>query len=87
MQEDPHCVHTDVFRPAEFLIDLRRVETLCLPHFEFVDRVFRNIVAPNQPALLLVPRVSFFITPAALRENGTRNANHNPGREKHHPIR
>ena len=58
VQEDAHRVHPHVLGPTQFFVDLRGVETLRLPHFEFVDCVFRNIVAADQPSLLVIPRFS-----------------------------
>ena len=59
VKKDPHGVPPQSLRPAEFLVDLRRVEAVCLPHFQLVDRVFRNVVRPDKPALLVVPGICF----------------------------
>src|SRR5579862_794987 len=51
MQEHAHGVHAQAFGPAEFLVDLLRIESGCLPHLEFVDRVGWYVVASHQPGL------------------------------------
>jgi hypothetical protein len=43
--------------PAEFLVDLRGIEGVRLPHLELVDGVGGNVVAAHQPALRRVPGI------------------------------
>src|SRR5690348_14411870 len=58
-EEYAHGVHAHRFGPAQFRIDLGGIESCFLPHFEFVDRGFRNVVAADEPGLLCVPLVGF----------------------------
>src|SRR5579871_4270654 len=51
MQEDTHRVHPQTLSPTQFLIDLGGIESLSLPHFEFVDCICGNVVAADQPRL------------------------------------
>ena len=64
VQEHTHRIHAQTFRPAEFFVDLLRIERLRLPHLKLVDGIRRNVVAANEPWLLLIPRVGFFLRPA-----------------------
>src|SRR2546429_5682980 len=57
MQEDAHRVHAEGFGPAKFLVDLFRIKSRLLPHFQLIDRRARNVIAPNKPRLLCVPFV------------------------------
>ena len=62
MQEDAHGVHPQPFGPLEFFVDFLRIETLSLPHFEFVNRVRRQKITSDQPRLMLVTlRVTPFL--------------------------
>ena len=63
VQEHAHGVHSKSFRPSEFLVDLWQVEGLLLPHFQFVDGVGWNVIAPNWPRLLLIPRICSLLGP------------------------
>jgi len=63
VQEHAHGVHADCLRPAELLVDLRRVEGVGLPHLELVDGVGRNVVAAHEPALVCVPAVGLLHRP------------------------
>ena len=47
VQEDAHGVHAQRFRPAQFLVDLLRIERVRLPHLQFVDGGGGNVVAPT----------------------------------------
>jgi len=62
VQEDAHGVHPQPFGPLEFFVDFLRIETLSLPHFEFVNRVRRQKITSDQPRLMLVTlRVTPFL--------------------------
>src|SRR5450432_4694526 len=63
VQEYAHGIHANVLSPAKLLVDLLRIEGVFLPHFQFVDGTGRNVVAADQPWLLLVPSVRFGLTP------------------------
>src|SRR5215831_14874328 len=63
VQEDAHRVHAQVLGPAQFFVDLLRIEGAGLPHLQFIDGVGGNEIAANQPRLLLVPLSSFLFTP------------------------
>ena len=72
MEENPHRVHPQTLRPTKLFVDLGGVETLRLPHFQLVDRVFRNVVAADQPRLPVIPSLRFLPAPAGyLREQRT----------------
>ena len=64
MKEHAHRVHPHVFGPAQLLVDLSWIEGRRLPHLQLVDCVRRNVVAADQPRLLLVPRPGFLLRPA-----------------------
>ena len=64
VQEDAHGVHAQAFGPAEFLVDLLRIEGVRLPHLQLVDGAGRNVVRAHQPRLLLIPGVGLFFGPA-----------------------
>lgn len=55
MKEDAHRVHPRVLGPPKFLVNLGGIECLCLPHLEFVDGIGRNVIAANDPWLLVIP--------------------------------
>ena len=77
VQEDAHGVHAQRFRPAQFLVDLLRIEGLCLPHLQFVDRAGGNVVGAHQPGLLLIPGVGLLLGPALrLCEQVSRKTQH-----------
>ena len=77
VQKYAHGVHAHGFGPSEFLVDLRGIEGGFLPHLQFVDRRFRDIVAANEPGLLCVPIVSFLFGPACgLGEDGSGAKDH-----------
>ena len=63
VQEYAHRIHPEALRPTQFPVDLRRVEALRLPHLEFVDGICRNVVAANQPGLLLIPGLCLLLGP------------------------
>jgi hypothetical protein len=70
VQEDPHGIHSHRFRPSEFLVDLRRIEGLRLPHLELVNRRLGHVVAANQPRLSGVPGVCLRFRPTACLRRG-----------------
>ena len=56
--------------PTQFRVDLRCVEGLRLPHLEFVDCICWNVVAANQPGLLVIPGFRLLLGPMrGLRTN------------------
>ena len=63
VQKDAHRVHSHVFRPTEFLVDLSGIETLRLPHLQLVDRIGRDVITPHKPWLLVVPGFCFVDAP------------------------
>src|SRR5262249_735974 len=76
VQEHAHGVHAQGFSPAEFLIDLRRIEAVGLPHLELIDGRFRNVVTAHEPGLLRVPVIGLLFGPAGGLSKG------NSGTEK-----
>jgi len=66
VQKDAHGVHTQSFGPAQFLIDLLRIEAVSLPHLQFVNGGVRNVVCAHQPGLLLIPGVGLVFGPSLL---------------------
>src|SRR5262249_16307997 len=63
MQEHAHRVQPDRFRPAKLQINALRVERLCLPHLYLVRSRRRNVIAPDEPWLLRVPRLGLLSAP------------------------
>src|SRR6185437_1778975 len=64
VEKHPHGIHAQALGPAQFLVDLLRIESVRLPHFKLVDCAGRNKIAAHQPGLLLIPTVGFFLGPA-----------------------
>ena len=64
MQEHAHGVHAQRFSPTEFLVDLRRIEGVGLPHLKLVYRAGGKVIAAHNPRLVLVPLVGFGLVPA-----------------------
>ena len=64
MQKHPHGVQPQRFGPAQFCVDPLRIESIRLPHLEFVDCIGRNVIAADEPWLLCIPviRGLFFPT-------------------------
>ncbi|MNE73219.1 hypothetical protein D3C80_1692160 [compost metagenome] len=62
-QVDTQLVIARVVRPAEFLIDGRRIKGVALPQFRPVHRRTRQIVKSANPALLPAPRCRLFCAP------------------------
>ena len=70
MQEDPHGVHAEALRPAQFLIDPFEVERLRLPHFQLIDRGSGREIGPDEPGLLFPPIVGLGLGPLFPTEAG-----------------
>jgi hypothetical protein len=49
VQEHPHGGEAEAFGPAEFLIDGRGIEGLCLPPLQFIDGAARQVVRAGHP--------------------------------------
>ncbi len=82
LQKDPHCVHARCLRQRKLPVDQLRVERRRLKHLELVDCVRRNVVCPNKPGLLGVPRCGLVFCPALPRlRTGARTG------AKHHEKR
>src|SRR3954471_20796239 len=69
MQEHAHGVHPHVFSPAQLFVAWLRVERLGLPHLKFIDCVGRNVVAADQPRLLVVPTFGLLFRPTLRLRN------------------
>lgn len=75
VQEDAHGIHAHRFRPAEFLVDLDRIEGRRLPHLQLIDRRRGHVIAADQPWLLRVPGIRLLLRPAGgLRRGSSRAA-------------
>src|SRR5579871_1325810 len=70
MQEHAHGIHAQLFRPAEFQVNPFRIKRVGLPHFEFVDGVGRNVIAPHQPRLRRIPISRGVLGPALVLREG-----------------
>src|SRR5258708_8463714 len=55
MEKTAHGVETDGLCPAKLEINALGIEGIRLPHFEFIDCIRGNVVAPHQPRLLSIP--------------------------------
>ena len=64
MEKNAHGVHAERLSPAEFGINARGIESVGLPHFELVDGVGGDVVAADEPGLLVVPGVGGGFGPA-----------------------
>src|SRR5688500_15841568 len=67
VQEHANAVEPQPLGQREFPVDGVQVERFRLPHLELVDRVRRDVVAPDEPRLLAVPVVGFLLGPAPRR--------------------
>jgi hypothetical protein len=70
VQEDAHGIHAHRFRPAEFPVDLDRIEGRFLPHLQLVDRRLGHVIAANQPWLSRVPGIGPLLRPAGCLRRG-----------------
>ena len=64
VEEDAQGIETQILGPGQFTVDLLEIEGIRLPHFELIDRVGGNIIAPDRPGPLLHPGLGFFRGPA-----------------------
>src|SRR5580693_3467110 len=88
MQKHAHGVQAQRLSPTQFRIDALRIETLCLPHFELIDRGGRNVVAADQPRLSRVPIIRCLFCPASrlcLRTKRKSENKRDAGEEAFHP--
>ena len=63
MKKDPDAVEPQVLGPAQFLVNLCRIECARLPHLDLVARICRDIIAPNRPLHGGIPFIGLFFGP------------------------
>ena len=64
MQENTHRVHANTLSPRQLAIDPLRIESVGLPHLQFVNGCCGNVVASHEPGLLFVPIIRFLLGPS-----------------------
>src|SRR6185312_15797660 len=63
VQKDTHGIHSQGLRPSQFTVNLRQIESVRLPHFQFVDCAAWDEIAADKPRLTGIPVIGLLRSP------------------------